>query len=122
MPSEDQVNFDIAYRSVGEELTIPGDEIRTEQGSSTVIGLFISDFKNYALEMKVRSDAGEVAQIPVSVFMDGNLAGSMTINGTGGRWIQLEQPLGYLFGSNHFLRFYFAQSGMEVDYVKVRPA
>lgn len=122
MPSEDQVNFDIAYRPVGEELTISGDEICTEQGSSTVIGLFISDFKNYALEMKVRSDAGEVAQIPVSVFMDGNLAGSMTINGTGGRWIQLEQPLGYLFGSNHFLRFYFAQSGMEVDYVKVRPA
>ena len=122
MPSEDQVNFDIAYRPVGEELTISGDEICTEQGSSTVIGLFISDFKNYALEMKVRSDAGEVAQIPVSVFMDGNLAGPMTINGTGGRWIQLEQPLGYLFGSNHFLRFYFAQSGMEVDYVKVRPA
>lgn len=121
MASEDQVDFDIDYRPVGEELVILGDEICTEQGSSTVIGLFVSEFKNYCLEMKVRSDAGEVAQIPVSVFLDGNLAGTMTINGTGGRWIQLEQPLGYVFGANHFLRFYFAQSGMKVDSVKIRP-
>ena len=51
--------------------------------------------------------------------MDGMLAGTITINGTEGRWINLEQPLGRIFGPNHYIRFYFAQSGMEIDCMRI---
>lgn len=120
MEAEDRVDFDIEYRPVEEELVIPGAEICTEQGSSTVFGLSVKHMGNYSIRLRVRSDAGAVAQIPVSIFWDGHLSGTVTINGTDGKWIEVEQALGGAMGSNHFVKFYFAQSGMEIESARIQ--
>ncbi|MCI9440802.1 MAG: beta-glucosidase [Ruminococcus sp.] len=120
MDAEDRVDFDMEYRPMEEELVIPGTEIDTEQGSSTVFGLSVKHMGDYSLSMRVRSDAGAVAQIPVSIFWDGHLSGTVTINGTDGKWIEVEQALGSALGANHFVKFYFAQGGMEIENVKIQ--
>lgn len=120
MDAEDRVNFDVEYRPVEKELVIPGTEICTKQGSTTVFGLAVKNMGHYTLKMKVSADAGTLAQIPVSIFWDGTLAGTVTIHGTDGEWVEIEQPLGAAMGTNHFVKFYFAQGGMEIDHVKIQ--
>lgn len=116
----DRIDFDLTYLPLeGDELILPGNEICTDRGSFAVFGLTISNPGNYSIQLTVRSDSGPLAQIPLSIFMDGMLAGTITIHGTEGRWMDLEQPLGRIFGPNHYIRFYFAQSGMEIDRMRI---
>lgn len=116
----EQVDFDLAYLPMeNDELTISGDEICTDKGSSAVFGLSVPNSGNYSIQLTVRSDSGPLAQIPISIFMDGTLTGTVTINGTEGKWVDLEHPLGHIFGPNHYIRFYFAQSGMEIDHIRI---
>ena len=118
--SEDRPDFDLVYHDVEKELTLPGGEICTDKGSSAVIGVRLLRRGLYHLTMRVKADAGELAQIPVSVFLGGNLAGTVTINGTNGEWIEKEVDLGAVFFPNNYIRLYFAQSGMQIGSLKIR--
>ena len=119
LESEDQVDFDLVYHDVDGELVLPGGEICTDKGSSAVIGVRLLRRGKYHLSMRVKADAGELAQIPVSVFLGGNLAGTVTINGTNGEWIETEMDLGVVVFPNNYIRLYFAQSGMEIESLKI---
>ncbi len=120
LDAEDQANLNMPYLSMEEELTIPGKQLDTKKNHSTVLGLSVNRLGAYHMKMKVRSDAGTLAQIPVSVFWDGRLSGTITIHGTNGDWIEVEQMLGFAMKGNHYLKFYFAEGGMEIERVTVQ--
>ena len=117
--SGNQVSFDMVYHDVEKELTLPGEEICTDKGTDTVIGLRLLHRGIYHLTMRVKADAGELAQIPVSVFLNGTIAGTVTINGTNGAWITKEVDLGMIAFPNNYIRLYFAQSGMKIKELKI---
>lgn len=41
----------------------------------------------YAIQIKARCDAGELAQVPMSIFMNHGVVITFTINGTQGEWV-----------------------------------
>ena len=117
---EERVDFDMPRYAVEGELVLPGSQICTDRGHSQVFALDVRRPGEYSLLMRVSADAGELAQIPVSVFLNGTLAGTVTINGTGGAWIEVSQDLGMIVFPNVFMRLYFAQSGMKIETLVIR--
>ena len=116
---EEQIDFELKYYEVNEELEIPGTGICTDRGEAWVFGIIIRDPGIYHLTMKVSAEGGELAQIPVSVFLNGGLKGSITLNGTEGKVVETEQSLGEIFFPNNYIRIYFAQSGMKIRCLKI---
>lgn len=88
-------------------------------GASTVFGIRYTENGKYKLSMRVKSDAGEVAQIPMSIFIDGMLRGMIMINGTNGETITAEQDIGVLFGGTNYLKLYFGQTGMDIEEIRL---
>lgn len=119
MAGEDKVDFDITYYDIDETLVLDGSDIDTTKGKSIVYGIRLKKFGAYTVRLKVKADAGKVAQIPVSIFANGHLEGTITINGTDGQWLEIEKPVGPLFGPHNYIRLYFAQSGMQIESVSI---
>ena len=119
MAGEDKVDFDITYHKVDGKLVLDGTEIDTSKGKSVVYGILLDTFGSYTVRLKVKADGSELAQIPVSVFANGHLEGTITINGTNGEWIEIEKTIGPLFGPHNYIRLYFAQGGMKIQTVTV---
>lgn len=120
MAGEDKVDFDITYHKVDGSLTLDGTKIDTSKGKSVVYGILLDTFGSYTVRLKVKAEGGTLAQIPVSVFANGHLEGTVTINGTNGEWIEIEKNIGPLFGTHNYVRLYFAQGGMEIQTVTIQ--
>lgn len=115
MAQEDKVEFDIRWYTVGEKLKLDSGDIDTKKGSSFVCGLQTEGLHSYKICFLVKVDASELAQVPMSVFVNGTLKKTFTLNGTDGEQVELEQSLGEFFNSNNYLKLYFAESGMQID-------
>ena len=112
--TEDMVDFDLKYYSIDKYLELDPSEIDTGKGKSHVFGLCIREIGTYRLRMEVKIDASELAQVPLTVSANNTVQGMLSLNGTGGKWIEVEQSLGELRNSYNFIRLFFAQGGMEI--------
>lgn len=111
---ETPISFDMDYQKIGQEGCLDLAGLSTEKGQSTVFGLDIQEKGKYKLTFQMRADAGELAQLPVSVFINNILVGTITIQGTNGEWVTKEMEVGPFFGQHVYLKLFFAQSGMEI--------
>ncbi len=83
---------------------------------------FILDVKKlvrYEFTLTASSDAGELAQIPITVFCMGTASGTFTFNGTGGRPVSFSGDT-YLFSRYTTVRLYFAQGGLDLKTISFR--
>lgn len=115
---EDCIDFDVMYQSIDGENPLDLSELDTSKGASTMFGITYRTNGTYRLSMRVKAEGSEVAQIPVSVFIDGGLRTMMTVNGTAGKIVTMEQDIGALFGGSNYLKLYFGQSGMQIAEMK----
>ena len=115
---EDRIDFDVMYQSIDGENPLDLSELDTSKGSSAMFGITYRTNGTYRLSMRVKAEGSEVAQIPVSVFIDGGLRTMMTVNGTAGKIVTMEQDIGALFGGSNYLKLYFGQSGMQIAEMK----
>jgi beta-glucosidase len=120
MNKEDVVDFDLTYYTVDEELIIDTKDLDTQKGSSKIYGLSFQKSGKYTVKLKVRSNLGELAQIPVSLFYNQELIATITINGTNGKWLEIEKEFEPVVHSNNYMKLYFAQGGMEIDQLTIR--
>lgn len=117
--SADFVDFDVAYQSIDNAAPLDISKLNTEKGASTLFGLTYRTNGKYTFSIRVKSDAGEVAQIPMSIFIDGSLRGMVMINGTNGEEITVEQEIGVLFGGSNYMKLYFGQTGMDISEIRL---
>lgn len=115
--NKDNLDFDLNYLEVTDDITIDTNEIDTQKGSTVTYGLTFLKYGIYNFNMKVKADAKELAQIPVSIFINGSLLETITINGTNGNWIEIQKEIGPFFTTNNYVKLYFAQSGMTIDHI-----
>lgn len=87
-------------------------QMDTTKGKSTLIGVHTNDRGNYKLTLEMKADGGELAQVPVSIFVNNVLLSTITINGTG-EWHTVEKICSTR-NRNSYIKFYFAQSGMKL--------
>ena len=100
-------------------VTVDLSDVRTARDTSYSFILDFEKFGRYEYELTVSSDAGELAQIPVTVFSMGTASGTFTFNGTGGRPVSV-QGSAYMFSRYTTMRLYFAQGGLKLHRISFK--
>ncbi len=117
--AEDKQDFDLVYQSVEEQLCLDITGLSTERGASNLFALTFDKKGYYDITLKMRSYSGDLAQIPITIFLGGMVHSTITINGTKGEWIEETRDLGLMFHPNCYLKLYFAQSGVEIGEIRI---
>lgn len=115
MAEDDKVDFDIVWYAFGEKLELDGKDIDTGKGKSFVCGFQTEGRYVHKLRFRAKVDASKLAQVSMSVFINGTLKRTFTLNGTDGEYVEMEQTLDVFFNPNNYFKLYFAESGMQID-------
>lgn len=113
---------DLVYYTADETtdtVTISGKDWDTTKGSSIVFGICMPRMGLYDISFQMKSELGELAQLPVSVFYDNVLKMTVTVRGSEGAEITETRDLGGIFGSSHYIRLYFGANGLSVDKITI---
>ena len=113
-------DFDMPWIKLEDTLELPTENLNTSRGSEIMYGMEIKEPAFFELHMKVKVDASEIAQVPVSAFVNGTLTTSITMNGTNGQYRDICLNLGNFRFERNYLRLYFAQGGMQIQSMKVK--
>lgn len=120
---EDDFNIEniVYYKADKEtnEVIIDGNKFKSEKGNSEIFGISVYEFGLYDISIKMKSDQGILAQLPLSVYYDNALKYTITIRGTEGEFVTETRPLGLVFGNNHYIKLYFGANGLEIDRVTI---
>lgn len=119
--AEDEKEFlDLRILEVEKTAVIPAEWIETTKGKSTMLQIIlkegdVSEPSASSLSFSCRvPSAGELSQIPVSIFQDKQLLRTVTLTGKDSTWREVTVELAPAFLNRYFLKFYFGQSGMEL--------
>ena len=94
--------------------------IGLEKGKNTRFGVSVKERGIYVMEITLRStDQNDVSQLPISVFQDRNLLGTITLTGAQRDWetFTLNVPS---FSGNFYVRFFAAQTGLAMQSCKLK--
>lgn len=114
---EDETNqqdaFELDYQHIenGERVDLSG--IDTSTGSTHVFAISVDQTGTYDITLTARSNAGELAQMPVTLFANTIPGATFTFNGTDGEWVTQTKHVFFL-NQHNYLQLYFALSGLEV--------
>ncbi len=113
-PAEEneQLGDNVPVFKLDGEVTIPLDRYSADRGSSAVFVLEINRFGAYDVTMTASSESGELAQIPVTMFVLGMAWGTFTWNGTGGKDVPVTRSTQF-FSRFTTIRLFFAQGGLK---------
>ena len=115
MEEEEAACFDLDWYSLETKLELDGKGIDTGKGKAFLCGLEAGGMHLYTIRLKVKVDAPELAQVPVSIFVNGTLQGTITLNSTDGAYVEVEQISGGFTNSHNYLRLFFAEGGAQID-------
>ncbi|EMS72868.1 glycoside hydrolase family 3 protein [Ruminiclostridium cellobioparum] len=105
---------------VGDQLVIDVSNVNTDRGSDAMFGLELTEHCIYTLNFKIRAISSELAQLPMSIFINQHLIKIVTINGSAnGEWIDSSLEIGPYRSKCAYLRLFFGQSGMELGELKI---
>ena len=104
--------FAMAYYNLEKVDEIDLSDMDTTKGKATLIGMRTNDRGEYKLTLQMKAEGGEVAQVPVSIFVNNVLLSTITIKGTG-EWQTVERFCN-IWNRNNYVKFYFGQSGMKL--------
>ena len=104
------------------EVEIDASAWDTKKGNSEVCGVTIlaDQMGTYDIELEMKSDLEDLAQLPVTVYLDNIVKTVISIRGTKGEWIKETRDLGFFFGPNHYLKLYFGANGMELGKIRLK--
>ncbi|MBN2657554.1 MAG: glycoside hydrolase family 3 protein [Spirochaetales bacterium] len=108
------------YRIKAEGTDIDCSAMNTSGGSEVLFGITVRTFGMYDLKIRYKSDLNVLAQVSVSIFMDNQLTGTLALQGTEGEWKEQTLPMGMIFGTNHFIKLFFPQTGLDLDTLTFR--
>ena len=103
----------------GEELKLDLTGFDTSAGSVNQFPIKISGKGRYGLNVKMKSDLGELSQTSMNVSINNMLIHTVTIHGTNGEWITQELDFEAFLSVDNYLDFAFAQTGIDVESITV---
>lgn len=108
---------DLVYYKVDREIVIDLSDYEITKGTTIDFALDLEKLGYYKAEITAKSELGELAQIPVTLFFQGTPRGVYTFNGTGGKWVT-QTRIADLSIKYAIMRLYFPQNGIEVKQIK----
>ena len=93
--------------------------LKTEAGSVNQFALRLPIKGIYTVTIKMKSDLSELSQSSMTIFANKIPLMTITINGTGGQWIEKEFELESFVSIDSYVDLAFAQSGIQIGEIHV---
>ena len=90
-------------------------------GEAVLYEITMKQDKNYQIEIEMQSALSELAQLPVSVYIDNLYRTTISFRGTQGRIVCATEMVGPIVGKTHFLKLCFGTDGMELTKIRLIP-
>lgn len=116
---EDDIKIeDIVYYKADKNtnnIIIDGSVFNNKKGNSELFGITVNEYGVYDISIKMKSDLGCFAQLPLAIYYDNALKSTITFRGTEGKYVIETRSLGFVFGVNHYIKLYFGADGLDID-------
>lgn len=101
------------WYEVNDNFTLDLTGVKSEAGKNYSFAVKLAQPGLYKISVTASSESGELAQIPVTLFLMGSSCGTMTWSGTNGKPVthSSEYPM---FSHYTSIRLYFAQNGLDL--------
>lgn len=116
---DDVTNENVEVFVLDNEVTVPLGDAAATKGSSYVFVLDVKHFGEFDVEMTASSESGELAQIPVTMFVLGIAWSNFTFNGTGGKPVTIPRTTQF-YSRYTTVRLYFAQNGLKPESIRFK--
>ena len=111
-------DFDVAYYRIAGKTQIDLSDLSCEAGSSAMFGISVRQMGPLRISLTASSQFDDLAQMTVSVFVDNAFFTACTFRGSKGEDATISRE-GDFFGYNHYIKLYFAQSGLKLKYMTI---
>lgn len=89
--------------SVTQKIVIDGALLHPAKGKADVIAVTNEFMGDFTMKFTLKSDLGELAQLPVSVFLDNIHKMTVSVQGTNGKWVEESRILNMEFGHKLYI-------------------
>lgn len=113
----DWQNEEVKYHKVEDEIVISLADVKAEKDSDFVFALDLDKIGGYTVEITAKSDLGELAQMPVTLFYQSVPMASFIFNGSKGEWDTRSRKV-VLHNKYAVLRLFIAQNGLTLKDIK----
>ncbi|TCI47409.1 beta-glucosidase [Exiguobacterium sp. SH3S2] len=107
------IDFDVTYQHLANGESVSLIDADTSTGNTHVFAVSVDETGTYDVTITARSEAGELAQMPVTLFANNIPGPTFTFNGTGGEWVTQTKQLFFL-NQHNYLQLYFTLGGLDV--------
>lgn len=104
-----------------QEIVIDGALLHPAKGNADVLAVTNDFMGDFTMKFTLKSDLGELAQLPVSVFLDNIHKMTVSVQGTNGKWVEESQILNMGFGHNHYIKLYYGADNLEIEKIMLTP-
>ena len=113
------INIAFSIPKVKDEIIINLEDAEGKKGESVVfaLDLLMEQIGGFKVEITAKSDLGELAQIPMTLFYQSVPMAVFTFNGTAGKWDTRQKKV-IIHNKNAVFRLYFAQNGLKAKQIK----
>ncbi len=110
---------EVPYYPVKDEIVLNLEDVEGKKGESVVfaLDLLMEQIGGFKVEITAKSDLGELAQIPMTLFYQSVPMAVFTFNGTEGKWDTRQKKV-IIHNKNAVFRLYFAQNGLKAKQIK----
>lgn len=116
--ADEQDVQDVIYYELSDSLTLNLEGVEAKKGSCYTFAINCNRVGGYKIEITGKSDLGELAQIPVTLFTQSIPIAVFTWNGTNGEWVTKDKNIVFLTKYS-VLRLYFGQNGVQLKDLKL---
>lgn len=100
-------------------LCIDGANREIEQGNGLYFDLSFPQTGAYDIQLEVSSGLGSLAQLPVSIYVDGKYYDTVSFRGTGGKTIEIVMKLKSVSIGNHHIKLFFEKRAITMGEIKI---
>ena len=104
-----------------QEIVIDGSLLHPVKGNADVLAVSRCYEGDFEMKFVLKSDLGELAQLPVSVFLDNIHKMTVSVQGTNGKWVEETRILNMGFGHNHYIKLYYGADNLEIKEIVLTP-
>ncbi|KDN58709.1 glycoside hydrolase family 3 C-terminal domain-containing protein [Exiguobacterium sp. AB2] len=108
------IDFDVTYRHLESGEPVSLSDADTSTGSMHVFAVSVDETGTYDVTITAKSEAGALAQMPVTLFANNIPGPTFTFNGTDGEWVTQTKQVFFL-NQHNYLQLYFALGGLDVN-------
>jgi beta-glucosidase len=105
---------------VDDELEIDLSDVKVQSNMDYSFTVEVAQTGTYSVTLTASSNAGELAQMPVTIFSMSTALGTFTWNGTGGKPVSHTVEKAYFFSRFSVVRLHFRLAGLDMISIKFK--